>query len=123
MTSRRIPRLLRQRVVTESHNRCAYCHSLTAITGARPVIDHIVPEAAGGQAVWENLCVACHACNEFKGAQVEAQDPLTDKRVPLFHPRQQQWREHFCWSEDGSTLIGLTPTGRATGWHPPHDDV
>jgi hypothetical protein len=135
---------LRQRVVAESRNQCAYCHTLTSITGARLVLDHITPEAAGGQAVWENLCVACHSCNEFKGVQVEAQDPLTDKRAPLFHPRRQRWREHFCWSEDGSTLVGLTPTGRATvvalhmnhplivearrrwavvGWHPPHDDV
>ena len=108
------------------------------------MLDHIIPEAAGGQAVWENLCVACHSCNEFKGAQVEAEDPLTDKRAPLFHPRRQRWREHFCWSEDGSTLVGLTPTGRVTvvalhmnhplivearrrwaivGWHPPRDDV
>jgi hypothetical protein len=130
--------------VAESRNRCAYCHTLTAITGARLVIDHILPEAAGGQAVWENLCVACHSCNEFKGAQVEAQDPLTDERMPLFHPHQQRWREHFCWSEDGSKIVGLTPTGRATvaalnmnhplivearhrwarvGWHPPRDDV
>jgi HNH endonuclease len=144
MTRQRLPRSLRQRMVAESRNQCAYCHTLTSITGARLVIDHIIPEAAGGQAVWENLCVACHSCNEFKGAQVEAQDPLTDERVPLFHARRQQWREHFCWSEDGSTLIGLTPTGRATvvalhmnhplivearrrwarvGWHSPRDDV
>ena len=144
MTRRRIPRSLRQRVVAESRNQCAYCHTLTAITGAHLVIDHIIPEAAGGQTVRENLCVACHSCNEFKGRQVEARDPLTDKRVSLFHPHQQRWHEHFCWSEDGSNIHGLTPTGRATvaalnmnhllivearrrwarvGWHPPRDDV
>jgi hypothetical protein len=108
------------------------------------VIDHIIPEAAGGQTVWENLCVACHSCNEFKGTQVEAQDPLTDERVPLFNPRRQQWSEHFRWSEDGSEIIGLTSVGRATvaalnmnhhhivearrrwarvGWHPPQEDI
>jgi len=108
------------------------------------VVDHIIPEAAGGQTVWENLCVACHSCNEFKGAQVEAQDPLTGKRVPLFHPRRQLWSEHFYWSEDGSHIVGPTSAGRATvaalnmnhpaivearrrwagvGWHPPQDDV
>jgi hypothetical protein len=108
------------------------------------VIDHIIPEAAGGQTVWDNLCVACHACNEYKGAQVQAQDPLTDKVTPLFHPRRQPWREHFCWSEDGSHIVGLTAAGRATvaalnmnhsvivearrrwvqvGWHPPPDDT
>jgi hypothetical protein len=144
MTRTRIPRPLRQRVVAEFRNQCAYCHTLTCVTGTRLVIDHIVPEVAGGQTVRENLCLACHSCNEFKGAQVEAQDPLTGQIVPLFHPRWQQWRQHFCWSEDGSRIIGLTPVGRATvaalnmnhpvivearrrwarvGWHPPQEDV
>jgi 5-methylcytosine-specific restriction endonuclease McrA len=89
MTRRRIPRALRQRVIAACRNQCVYCHTLTAITGARLVIDHIIPEAAGGQTVWENLCVACHSCNEFKGSQVAADDPLTGERVSLFHPRQQ----------------------------------
>jgi hypothetical protein len=144
MTGTRIPRSLRQRVIADSRNQCAYCHTLTSITGARLVIDHITPEAAGGLPVWENLCLACHSCNEFKGAQVEAQDPLTGEHVPLFHPRRQQWGEHFRWSEDGSEIVGLTPVGRATvtalnmnhpdivearrrwarvGWHPPQEDV
>lgn len=144
MTRRRIPRSLRQRILAESRHQYAYCHTLTAITGARLVIDHIIPEAAGGQTVWDNLCVACHACNEYKGAQVQAQDPLTDELAPLFHPRRQPWRGHFCWSEDGGHIVGLTPTGRATvaalnmnhllivearrrwvqvGWHPPPDDT
>jgi len=107
------------------------------------VIDHIVPESADGQTIWENLCVACHSCNEFKGAQVASKDPLTGRRVHLFHPQQQLWSEHFCWSEDGTNIIGLTPVGRATvvalnlnhpiivearrrwvrvGWHPPQGD-
>ena len=57
MTKRRIPRSLRQRLVTESRNQCAYCHTLTSITGARPVIDHIIPEAAGGPSGARKICV------------------------------------------------------------------
>jgi hypothetical protein len=144
MTRKRIPRALRQRVVAESRNQCAYCHALTSITGARPVIDHIIPEAAGGQTTRENLCMTCHSCNEFEGAQTQAQDFQSGQRVRLFHPHQQLWSEHFCWSTDGSQILGLTPTGRATipalnmnhptivearhrwakvGWHPPPDDM
>jgi len=81
MTRRRLSRSLRQRVIADFHNRCAYCHILTAITGAHLVIDHLVPEASGGQTVRENLCVACHSCNEFKGAQVEVLDPITGQQV------------------------------------------
>jgi len=116
---------------------------LTAITGARLVVDHIIPEAAGGQTVWDNLCVACHSCNEFKGALTEAEDPVSGTRVRLFHPRRDKWYELFRWNEDGSLIIGLSPEGRATaaalnmnhpdltearrrwacvGWHPPPND-
>ena len=66
-----IPPSLRRRVLADARTQCAYCHSLTSITGAKPVIDHIVPRAAGGATQFDNLCLACHACNEFKGAQVE----------------------------------------------------
>jgi hypothetical protein len=34
--------------------------------------------------------------------------------VALFNPRQQRWREHFTWNQEGTTIIGLTAQGRAT---------
>ncbi|MEA3349601.1 MAG: HNH endonuclease [Chloroflexota bacterium] len=144
MTRTYIPRSLRQRLADEFQSQCAYCHTSTAITGARLVIDHIVPESAGGPTRWENLCLACHSCNEFKGAIVESEDPLTGEIVSLFNPRTQRWNEHFCWGEDGSEIIGRTSVGRTTvaalkmnnleivesrrrwvfvGWHPPEEDL
>lgn len=63
--------------------------------------------------------------------------------VPLFNPCTDSWQEHFLWSTDTLSIIGLTPTGRATvaalafnrariiniraadreiGRHPPPDD-
>lgn len=42
MPRRHIPRSLRRRIIAASHNRCAYCHALLAITGARPVLDHSI---------------------------------------------------------------------------------
>jgi hypothetical protein len=60
--------------------------------------------------------------------------------VGLFNPRQQVWHEHFAWSGDGVSIVGLTACGRSTvvalklnnalalkvrghwmraGWHPP----
>ena len=144
MTKRPIPRSLRRRLLAESCGQCAYCHTLTAITGARLVIDHIKPETAGGKTVWLNLCVACHSCNESKAARVMARDPVTGNNVRLFHPRRNRWMEQFRWSGDGNTIIGRTPIGRATvaalnmnhsevvearrrwvavGWHPPVEDL
>ncbi|GAB4577591.1 MAG: HNH endonuclease signature motif containing protein [Anaerolineales bacterium] len=141
--SRYISKPLRQRVIAEARGYCAYCRTAVANTGARFVIDHIIPEYEGGQTAWENLCLACHTCNEFKGIVTETIDPMTESIVPLFHPKNQRWLEHFTWSQDGSQIIGLTPIGRATilalkmnhpdivfarlrwaavGWHPPQMD-
>lgn len=41
-------------------------------------------------------------------------DPTTGDDAVLYHPRRQAWREHFAWSLDGQTVLGKTPTGRAT---------
>jgi hypothetical protein len=38
--------------------------------------------------------------------------PETGELVPLFHPRQDAWDDHFRWN--GGMIIGLTPTGQAT---------
>jgi hypothetical protein len=45
---------------------------------------------------------------------VAFRDPVGGKDAPLFHPRQQHWGDHFQWSQDYLTVVGLTPTGRAT---------
>ncbi|MGH9800799.1 MAG: hypothetical protein ACRD82_10580 [Blastocatellia bacterium] len=45
---------------------------------------------------------------------MKAKDPVSQKMVPLFHPRQQIWMEHFAWNEDYTLVSGLTATGRAT---------
>lgn len=77
-------------------------------------VDHIIPEALGGPTVEENLWLACARCNEYKGDLTEAPDPLTKAMIPLFNPRTQRWSEHFTWDAEGTHVIGLTPTGRAT---------
>ncbi len=77
-------------------------------------IEHLHPESRGGMTIESNLWLACRRCNEYKGAQTHAIDPLTGKRVRLFNPRTQDWGEHFFWDESGTEILGLTPTGRDT---------
>jgi hypothetical protein len=93
---------------------CAYCHSPERLLGIPLEADHIVPEAAGGQTEFGNLCLCCRSCNGYKGKRIHAQDPQTRRKVCLFHPRRQRWSAHFAWSDDGTRIIGLTATGRAT---------
>lgn len=107
-------------------------------------VDHIIPESLGGPTKEDNLWLACAACNEFKGNRIAGVDSLTGDLVRLFDPRRQVWREHFVWANEGATILGSSPSGRATveslhlnrpslvlerrrwvsvGWHPPQDSV
>ena len=60
------------------------------------------------------MCWCCRTCNAYKGRRTYARDPLTGRLVGLFRPRQQRWTTHFAWSDNGTRLIGLTISGRAT---------
>jgi hypothetical protein len=110
---------------------------------ARLEIEHIIPRAHGGSSDEANLWLSCPLCNRFKADLIAAVDPATGQTVTLFHPRNQNWFEHFRWTPDGLRIEGLTAIGRATvtalhldsdpdallvrsywvlaGWHPPND--
>lgn len=142
MSTQYIPLEIRQSVAEAAKYRCGYCLTSQEIIGPYLQIDHILPESRGGTADEENLWLACPLCNNAKSDHVEAEDPETDMRVPLFNPRREAWTDHFRWSEDGTEILGRTPVGRATiarlkmndrvrvavrakwvavGWHPPAD--
>jgi hypothetical protein len=67
-----------------------------------------------GETIFDNLCLACRSCNEFKASHNAGIDPSTGDETPLFHPRRERWGDHFAWSPDGARIEGLTPSGRAT---------
>jgi len=104
-----------QRVVIErAHNRCEYCQSQADYATETFAVEHIHPLSRGGANDLNNLALSCSGCNGRKYNKTEAPDPTDGAMAPLFNPREQQWREHFCWSSDYTRIVGLTPTGRAT---------
>ena len=136
----RISDEIRQQIIERAHGRCEYCQTQQAIVVSMEV-DHIIPEVAGGKTTLDNLGYACVGCNGFKLDFQVSLDPETGQEAPLYNPRTEHWSEHFRWSADGTILLGLTATGRATiarlrinravvvearrlwvmaGWHPPH---
>ena len=140
MSSVYIPAALRRQVEERARHHCEYCQTHELIIGMPLEVEHIIPVNAGGETDEANLCLACPRFNRYKGTQIELHDETTGERTPLFHPRRQQWPDHFVWQEDGLMIVGLTPTGRATiaalhlnnrfilrsrqlwiaqGWHPP----
>lgn len=114
MAGAAIPAQLRELVRQRAAFRCEYCRASEWLVGQRSHIDHVVPESKGGESTAHNLCLACAACNGSKLDRTEAVDPGTGTIEPLFNPRRQRWQEHFTWSEDGTQIIGVTPSGRAT---------
>lgn len=110
-----IPPLLRRRLRVEAIELyCAYCHSPEKLLGIPLEADHITATSRGGKTVMGNLCLCCRTCNGHKGQITTARDPVTGWTGKLFHPRRQKWQEHFQWSADGTRILGLTATGRAT---------
>jgi len=114
MSKTSISPTLRQLVVEKSHYRCCYCLAQEDVVGMRFTVDHIIPESLGGTTTADNLCLACWDCNLIKQTRIAAIDPESGKMVPLFHPVQQNWHDHFAWRSEGVLVVGLTATGRAT---------
>lgn len=135
-----ISKALRQRIAAQAGHRCGYCLTPQSFTAMPMHVEHIIPLAAGGSSVEDNLWLACPLCNGYKGTQTHAVDPESGLSTALFNPRRESWREHFLWSADGLHILGRTPCGRATvaalqlnndflvqarlrwvmaGWHPP----
>lgn len=103
---------LRRLVVERAGERCEYCWLPLALHPAPFQVDHIRARQHGGSDDPGNLALACIHCNRHKGPNIAGVDPETGVAEPLFHPRQDQWLDHFFWS--GPILRGLTPVGRAT---------
>lgn len=107
-----IPVALRLGVWQRASGRCEYCliHEDDGLLPHEP--DHIVATQHGGVPAKENLALACFDCNRLKGPNLSSVDPETGAVVPLFHPRREDWAEHFRVA--GARLVPLTPKGRAT---------
>ncbi|HEV2694955.1 MAG TPA: HNH endonuclease [Verrucomicrobiae bacterium] len=103
---------LRQLVRRRAKNTCEYC---SLAQGCEPLpfhIEHIIPRQHGGKDSAENLALACHHCNLHKGPNLSGLDPKTKKLTRLFHPRLDDWEDHF--SSRNGEINGLSAVGRTT---------
>ena len=101
---------LRELVRLRSGNRCEYCLIRQEhIPLTKLQVEHIVARQHAGEDVLTNLALACDRCNLHKGPNLTGIDPLTGQIVPLFHPRCDDWNDHFQWV--GVEIVGITPKG------------
>lgn len=78
----------RRTIYRRDNNTCQYC-------GCRPgtkelSIDHVVPRSKGGKTTWENVVVACTACNAFKADRT----PEQAKMKLLKQPKKPKYNLH-----------------------------
>jgi HNH endonuclease len=95
--------------------RCEYCHfPERALPYLVFHVDHIIAKQHVDEVSEDpqSLAWACSECNYHKGPNLVSIDPESKQQANLFNPRHADWSEHFS-IEDG-TVVGLTPTGRAT---------
>ncbi|MBI0474237.1 HNH endonuclease [Sphingomonas sp. MA1305] len=94
---------LRQMAFERDGECCGYCG-----TEAGPFeIDHIVPRAAGGENVLENVIVACQSCNRAKrDRQGEEWRVLSDRRARDRERKRAERAEKKGPSKDVRTVRG-----------------
>ena len=103
---------LRAEVRSRARFRCEYCLWLESLTLVGHEVDHIIAVKHGGETVAENLALCCTLCNKHKGSDLASIDRETGDMERLFHPRRDQWREHF--ELRGGEIVARTAIGRVS---------
>jgi hypothetical protein len=101
-------------VSSRARHACEYCRAPEIVFNLPFEVEHITPQAQGGETTEENLALSCRSCNLYKSDYVSAVDELTGQEAALFNPRLEVWHEHFAFVAESGTIKGLTAIGRAT---------
>lgn len=101
----------------DAHSKCMYCESKIAHVSF-PHVEHIAPKTAYPERTfeWENLGLACQACNTAKGGQYDTQtppvDPYSDDPSDHFYAFGEEMRAR-PGSERGLITLQLVGLNRA----------
>lgn len=112
MSKTYIPVAVKKQVCDRARNCCEYCLLPEIATFAPHEVDHIIAKKHGGLTQIENLALSCTICNKYKGSDLTSIDPETGEIIPLYHPRQDSWPQHF--DLQNAEIIPLTAKGRVT---------
>lgn len=70
----------RENVYTRDKGRCQYC--ATPVTRAHATYDHVIPRDHGGKTKWDNIVIACFACNQKKRNRTPEQAGMRLLSIP-----------------------------------------
>ena len=100
-------------VSSRARHACEYCRAPEVVFNLPFEVEHVTPQARGGETTEGNLALSCRSCNLYKSNHVSGVDGQTRREVGLFNPRRDVWREHFSLVAETGEVEGLTETGRA----------
>ena len=92
--------------------RCEYCRLPEAPSDLPFPVDHVIAREHQGKTTLDNLALARPRSNAHKGPNIATVEWPVRELIPLYHPRQERWEDHFKW--DGPVIVGLTKVGRGT---------
>jgi len=72
--------LSRKNIFLRDDGRCQYCS--VRVNMKTGTIDHIVPRSKGGMHAWENVVIACIACNQKKGSRLISNTNMSLMKKP-----------------------------------------
>lgn len=101
-------------VAARAGHRREYCLAPEVIFNSRLEVEHVIPKHHKGTDEFDNLALACRACNAFNSDFQVAKDDETGETVRLFHPRTDSWREHFEFHAETAEIRGISAIGKAT---------
>ena len=104
----------RKAIKERANYLCEYCLCPEYFSPDPFECDHILPFSKKGKNILANYALACSGCNGLKYNATHAIDTATGQIVNLYNPRIDDWKEHFCWNENFTLIIGISPIGRAT---------
>ncbi|MEH2125936.1 HNH endonuclease [Nostoc sp.] len=101
-------------IAERANHRCEYCQAPEVVFNFPFEVEHIIPISRQGANNKANLALACRSCNLRKGTRISGTLPDSNTEVRLFHPRENQWSEHFQVDVESGKIRGMTPVGEVT---------
>lgn len=101
-------------IAQRANHRCEYCQAPEVVFNFPFEVEHIIPLSRQGTNEEENLALACRSCNLRKGIRISGIASSSNTEVPFFHPRKNQWSEHFQINIESGEIIGITAVGEVT---------
>jgi len=101
-------------IAGRANHRCEYCQAPEVVFNFPFEVEHIIPISRQGANNKANLALACRSCNLRKGTRISGSLPDSNTEVRLFHPRENQWSEHFQVDVESGKIRGMTPVGEVT---------